>query len=161
MGWFRRPRHDPEEFERLKQQLSYMREQFDKAEGSRTELHQRVESIGAAAVRGDDVASLSARVDELRTKIDVWTKSQHARGEQLTALDRRVTAVSTELANQLSELSGDIEKLADSPSGATDPVAVRELAVGQERLANEQARYQIAFREDLARLAEELRRAAR
>jgi hypothetical protein len=35
---------------------------------------------------------------------------------------------------------------------------IDELRDGQVRLANEQARYQIAFREDLARLAEQLRR---
>ena len=38
---------------------------------------------------------------------------------------------------------------------------MQELTAGQHRLANEQARYQIAFREDLAQLAEDLRRATR
>ena len=54
-----------------------------------------------------------------------------------------MTAVSTELANQLTELGHDIDGTHE----------------GQVKLANEQARYQIAFREDLARLAEETQRA--
>ena len=76
---------------------------------------------------------------------------------QVAALDARVTSVSTELANQLTELSGDLEALAkDHPP--TDDV-VMEIRDAQVRLANEQARYQIAFREGLTELAERLRRA--
>jgi uncharacterized coiled-coil protein SlyX len=61
---------------------------------------------------------------------------------RLDALEQRVTSVSTELANQVTELGNDIEPIHQSA----------------ERLANEQARYQIAFRQDLAELAERLRR---
>ena len=70
-----------------------------------------------------------------------------------------MTAVSTELANQLTELGHDIDALGARAAGdgPTRP-CVGELRDGQVRLANEQARYQIAFREDLARLADELKR---
>ena len=44
------------------------------------------------------------------------------------------------------------------PPTASTTRRVGELRDGQVRLANEQARYQIAFREDLARLAEQLKR---
>ncbi len=54
----------------------------------------------------------------------------------------RVTSVSTELANQLTEIGDDIEPMHESA----------------ERLAAEQARYQIQFRQDLAELAERIRR---
>ncbi len=78
---------------------------------------------------------------------------------KLAELDARVTAVSTELANQLTELGHDIDSLGARPPGdGSEPAAVGELRDGQVRLANEQARYQIAFREDLARLADELKR---
>jgi hypothetical protein len=88
----------------------------------------------------------SARLADLATKV--------------ANLDARVTSVSTELANQLSELSTDIDSLDRRPNGNGVTVeVVGELRDGQVRLANEQARYQIAFREDLARLAEQLRRA--
>lgn len=107
--------------------------------------------------------------------------------ERITAVDRRVTAVSTELANQLSELGSDIEELtrvrasadettdvADASGGGSGTTTdtgttvdtgmleelFDELHEAQQRLASEQARYQIAFREDLARLAEDLRRRA-
>ena len=67
--------------------------------------------------------------------------------------------MSTELANQLSELGNDIEALNNRPPGAPlDEGTLDELRDTQTRLASEQARYQIAFREDLARLAEQLRR---
>jgi hypothetical protein len=85
------------------------------------------------------------RLDELASK--------------LAELDARVTSVSTELANQIAELGNDLDALDNrSPDAAPDEVVVDELRDGQVRLANEQARYQIAFREDLARLAEQLRR---
>jgi hypothetical protein len=85
------------------------------------------------------------RLDELATKL----------GE----LDARVSSVSTELANQIAELGHDIDALGQrDPTNPFDGTVVDELRDGQVRLANEQARYQIAFHDDLARLAEQLRR---
>jgi hypothetical protein len=55
-------------------------------------------------------------------------------------------------------LSGDIDALAARPDPAEAIAAVDGLRSGQERLAGEQARYQIAFREDLAALADQLAR---
>jgi hypothetical protein len=87
----------------------------------------------------------SPRLDDLATKV--------------ATLDARVTSVSTELANQITELGSDIDSLDRRPNGNGGTAElVGELRDGQVRLANEQARYQIAFREDLARLAEQLRR---
>ena len=88
------------------------------------------------------------RLDELASK--------------LTELDARVTSVSTELANQIAELGNDLDALDNRPpdAAAPDGAVIHELRDGQVRLANEQARYQIAFREDLARLAEQLRRSS-
>jgi hypothetical protein len=91
---------------------------------------------------------------------------------QLSALEQRVTAVSIELANQINEIGSDIDALASLPSTdgpTTEPRSLSEvsdevldaLRTAQVRLASEQARYEIAFREDLAALAEQVRRAAR
>ena len=77
---------------------------------------------------------------------------------QLDALDARITSVSTELANQLSELGHDIDALQRRAGDGVADEALEEVRDAQVRLANEQARYQIAFREDLARLAEQLKR---
>jgi hypothetical protein len=102
----------------------------------------------------------------------------------MAAMDQRVTSVSTELANQLTELSRDIDDLnrqqaaarsaaddtPDSPGAAVDTAelearlaerldaAMDDVLDATERLAAEQARYEIQFRADLAELADRLRR---
>ncbi|MEM1333120.1 MAG: hypothetical protein AAGG08_06640 [Actinomycetota bacterium] len=88
--------------------------------------------------------------------------------ERIGLVDARLDQVTTELVNQLSELSDDLESRAapsdlsppPAPDAATliDAEAIEELLDAQERLAAEQARYQIAFRQDLAELADRLRR---
>ncbi len=140
MGWFRRGNPiDPEELERVKEEVRSLREALAAADERRQQQEEEVRAAAAAEPDPDP------RLDELAAK--------------LNELDRRVTAVSTELANQMSELNNDIEALAKRPPGSGPGEEVLdELRDGQVRLANEQARYQIAFREDLARLAEQLRR---
>ena len=82
--------------------------------------------------------------------------------EHMALLDQRLTNVSIELANQLSELGRDIDGLGQRVPEVADGVVSDEvvdaLRGGQVKLANEQARYEIAFREDLAALAEQLRK---
>lgn len=98
-------------------------------------------------------------------------------------LDERVTNVTTELANQLTELSTDLDYVAQGlPPGTTvspaDPemiearlrkqfdeeidaklgIELDDVRDNAERLALEQARYEIRFRQDLADLADRLRR---
>jgi len=88
--------------------------------------------------------------------------------EQLALLDRRITSVSTELAAQVDELGNEIAALestatagtpgadgvAGAPAAPVDPEVIDALRAAQEKLAAEQARYQIAFREDLAELSD-------
>ncbi len=112
----------------------------------------------------EDVAELRHRLDEL--------------ARQTSSIDARVISVSMELANQLTELSSDIDELnrrSTDPSGAESTtaidvgaleariaerldVAMDDVLDSTERLAVEQARYEIQFRADLAELAERLRR---
>jgi hypothetical protein len=101
-------------------------------------------------------------LDERLTATDATTADTAAR---LCALDERLTNVSTELANQIGELGGDIDAIANLPASTNghhgDDGAVAQieaLSTGQAKLASEQARYEIAFREDLAALAEQIRR---
>jgi predicted RNase H-like nuclease (RuvC/YqgF family) len=106
-----------------------------------------------------EIERLKAEISSLREALEHHDASARLLHDKLTTLDDRVTAVSTELANQLTELGKDIDALGARPPG--EPVDAETLAAvreGQVRLANEQARYQIAFREDLARLAHELKR---
>jgi DNA repair exonuclease SbcCD ATPase subunit len=103
-------------------------------------------------------------IDELRSRVE----QLH---ERIAVIDLRVTSIATELANQINELSGEVETLGSrepatvsevplDDGDATEVVeAVTELRDAQVRLATEQARYQIAFRQELADLAERLRRA--
>ncbi|MGB3735899.1 MAG: hypothetical protein WA964_13145 [Ilumatobacter sp.] len=82
--------------------------------------------------------------------------------EKVAALDARVHQVSLELTNQLTELSTDLDRAgehADS-SELIDRINAQldGITGGQERLANEQARYAIQFRSDLADLADRQRR---
>ena len=114
---------------------------------------------------------LDEHVAELRNRLDDLA-------QQTSSIDARVTSVSMELANQLTELSSDIDELnqrgtnptsADTPSAIDAAgleariaerldIAIDDVLDSTERLAAEQARYQIQFRADLAELAERLRR---
>lgn len=98
----------------------------------------------AAADAAAQAAALAARVEAVAAQLD--------------ALDARLTAVSGELAAQLGELGSELDTLHRGDGAAVDEETIESLRDGQLRLANEQVRYQIAFREDLARLADQLRR---
>ena len=157
MGWFRR-QMDAEELERVRCEVAELRQAIDAA-GQR-----RLEATDGTPVVGDQPDG--TRLDELAAKL-AWLEDRPVAGDRrldelaakLGELDARVTSVSTELANQVSELGHDIDSLAGDRNGASPAEAVLvELRDGQVRLASEQARYQIAFREDLARLAEQLPR---
>lgn len=123
---------------------------------------------------GPDADTAGSEIATLRERLD-------AMNEQMAAMDGRVTSVSTELANQLTELSRDIDELnrraADAESDDDDEQAgdadtaelearlaerldavIDDVMGTTERLAAEQARYEIQFRADLAELAERLRR---
>ena len=113
---------------------------------------------------------LDERIAELRDQLDHLAR-------QTSSIDDRVTSVSMELANQLTELSSDIDELDRRSSqpgsgGAADgdtaeleariaerlDAAMEDMLDSTERLAAEQARYEIKFRADLAELAERIRR---
>ncbi len=121
------------------------------------------------AVTEADLGMLRARMQRLNDRID--------------EIDARITSIATELANQINELAGEVGTLAVSATqpawaegdpgdddaaaqaaaaaalaGAAEAIAI-EIRDAQVKLANEQARYQIAFRQDLAELAERLKKA--
>jgi uncharacterized coiled-coil DUF342 family protein len=118
----------------------------------------------------DAPGDVDERIAELRDQLDNLAR-------QTSSIDERVTSVSMELANQLTELSTDIDELqrrsSEPVSGGTADSDTTELEAriaerldaamddmldSTERLAAEQARYEIQFRADLAELAERLRR---
>jgi hypothetical protein len=102
----------------------------------------------------DEIARLAERI--ATSEGDSRQAREHA-----AALEERLGNISTELANQLGELSLELDQLAtQEPVQATvapDDQLVATLKASQVKLANEQARYEITFREDLAQLAEQVR----
>ncbi len=193
MGLFsRKPRIDPPELLALREELLELVHRLDAGERSRAELAAQLQQLDdattALVARSnmiDDVTLRLAEVDVLRARVEsldgiegplaeltervtATTDEAHQAKDQMAALDERISNVSTELANQLGELSIDIDALAKSQAHAAEKVVgeqpvsaevIEQLHTAQVRLANEQARYEIAFRQDLAALADQLKRA--
>ena len=61
-------------------------------------------------------------------------------------------------ANSAATSTASPREPADVASGTVSDEVLAALRTGQIKLANEQARYEIAFREDLAAIAEHMRR---
>ncbi len=126
------------------------------------DLRDRVNAIADRLGAGDNLATQIAQLAERVAANDATTRQAT---EQVGAIEQRLQAVSTELANQVSELGHDIDGLAAHQGDAAQGVVSDELLDGlraaQVKLAAEQARYEIAFRQDLAALAEQVRRGPR
>ncbi len=119
------------------------------------ELRERLDGRSDHGHRLDDI---TARFDGLSEQ----AANQEHLVERLATLDAAVAAGTRRLEEQIVELGRDVDALAGLPSMAVRecPSAgvVDELRAGQARLAGEQVRFQIAVREDVAALAEQLRR---
>lgn len=163
MGLFKK-RADADDLERLRAEMAAMSARLDAATNADQQLGAEVRKIthrldtpmtappsvpppvgadtSAHAPERVDLGPIEHRLDQLAERVD--------------QVDARITSISGELANQITELSGDLDALgADAPPAEQ---VVDELRDAQTRLAGEQARYQIAFRQDLADLAERLKR---
>ena len=111
----------------------------------------------------DAVEALQAEVSSLRDL--VAEQSAHAAAEReaaraiaerIAGLEARVSGMGSELSRQLHELGSEIEELSKRADEAGVTEVVEALKNAQTRLATEQARYQITFRQDLAALANQL-----
>ena len=134
--------------------------------GATDEIRMRVERIAeqAANATTTDTSALADQLAQLAERVAMNVNETKQAREQAAALDARIASVSTELANQLNELGHEIDALAarEVTGDGGGQVEMSDevldaLRTGQTRLASEQARYEIAFREDLAELAEQLR----
>ena len=115
-----------------------------------------------------DLDRIVSLVDRLEDRVERLETERNDTAERLSeildrtaAVDARLTSVSTELARQIDELGRDLDRDAEiDPAKITEIVeeALGTIRDGQIRLANEQARYQIEFRKDIAILIEQLRR---
>lgn len=128
--------------------------------GQLSALRDRVAQMGEQP-SGDMDEEVRGQLQEVAERLRANDSEARAVRDHMALLDQRLTNVSTELANQLSELGRDIDglgqRLPEVAEGSVSEEVVDALRGGQVKLANEQARYEIAFRQDLASLAELLR----
>ena len=107
-------------------------------------MHDQIEALRSdLAVRTHDIEAIRSQIRTIE--------------DRLSNADARVTQMTTEITNQLHEINSEIEHLA-SNTDAASAQAVADLRTNQVRIASEQARYAITLRQDLAELAELLRR---
>lgn len=124
-----------------------------------TETARSLAQSAPAPTATDQLAALSAEVDKLASLVRASIDESREARELVASLDTRITQLGTEIAHQIDELSGDVDALsAREPGDGPSAEVVSDLKSGQVRLAQEQARYQIAFRDDLAALADEVRK---
>ncbi|MFM7262122.1 MAG: hypothetical protein ACKO1X_00010 [Acidimicrobiales bacterium] len=109
-------------------------------------------------VANERLAALEALVARLGTALDDEKKANRDSAERLTVIEARLVSLGSELANQIHEMGNEIEKLASREHDGSLAEIAETLRVTQVRLAQEQARYEIAFRQDLAALADQLQR---
>jgi hypothetical protein len=163
MGLFKK-RSDPAEMEAIKADIAAMAARLDQADADKAELGTRVHQLSSrfnTPISSPPAEPPPPPIDPAppisEAELDMLRARVQRLFDRMDQIDARITSISTELANQLTELSGDVEALSADRGAAPDDV-VAEIREAQVRLAGEQARYQIAFREDLAELAERLRR---
>jgi chromosome segregation ATPase len=156
MGLFKK-RADPAELEAIKADIAAMAQRLDRSEADKTELGSRVHKLTTRLETPlAPPPAEPARKPVTESDLDILRARLQRLSDRLDGIDARITSISTELANQITELSGDVESIAKEHPPTDD--VVTEIRDAQVRLANEQARYQISFREDLAEIAERLRR---
>lgn len=105
-----------------------------------------------------EMSVLRSELTKRTNDLALVTGAANALDQKIAALDSRVTRMTSELSNQLHELGNDIASLADRDDESAVENTITELRANQTRIANEQARYEIAFRQDLAEIAEMIRR---
>ncbi|MBM3805588.1 MAG: hypothetical protein FJW19_02930 [Actinobacteria bacterium] len=112
-----------------------------------------------------DLEILKAELVELRNELtkrtnalSLVTAATNGLDQKIAIIDNRLAAMTTELSHQLHELGREIETISKTTQGSASREALEQLKVNQTRIANEQARYEIAFRQDLAEIVEQLRK---
>ncbi|MCE2736004.1 MAG: hypothetical protein ACK45J_08655 [Acidimicrobiaceae bacterium] len=109
----------------------------------------------------DELDTLRQQIAEEKSRADEDRNISLAIAERIAALEVRVSGMGSELSRQLHELGTEIEELSKRADDAAVMEIVDALKTAQIRLATEQARYEITFRQDLAALADQLFKRAR
>ncbi len=113
-----------------------------------------------------DLETLKTELVELREELtkrtnalSLVTAMTNGLDQKISIISQRITTMTTELSHQIHELGSEIETLTKSSQDNASREALEQLRINQIRIANEQARYEIAFRQDLAELVEQIHRA--
>ncbi len=105
-----------------------------------------------------ELVALREELTKRTNALSLVTAMTNSLEQKISVIDQRVTKMTTELSHQIHELGSEIESLTKSSQDNASREALEQLRVNQIRIANEQARYEIAFRQDLAELVEQIRR---
>lgn len=103
-----------------------------------------------------EVNELRNLVNEQTARIDAEALRNESVLNRVNEIESRVTGMGAELSRQLHELGNDIDELSKRADNDETAEVVGALKSAQIRLATEQARYEITFRQDLADLADRL-----
>ena len=114
-----------------------------------------------ARVSSERLAILEDLVAKYGAALDAEKAENRATSERLTLIEQRLVNMGNELAHQLHEMGNEIENLARTNGDEVTAEMVAALKESQTRLATEQARYEIAFRQDLAALADQMMKRSR
>ena len=166
-----------EQLGQLTERLMLLEDNARQSELLHHQFAQLSERIAAHTEMSDQLVALNDRIGELESqpaqapatpagtdpelleRLAITEAEAHQARLLAGQIEQRLGHMGTELTNQLGELSREIDGLATrQPSGpALSDATVESLRAGQVKLAAEQARHEISFREDLAAIAEQLR----
>ena len=103
-----------------------------------------------------EIASLRAEMSEQMAALVAEREVARSTVDRLAGIEARVSGMGSALSRQLHELGTEIEELSKRAEDTGVAEMMDALKTTQVRLANEQARYEITFRQDLAALANKL-----
>ena len=111
-----------------------------------------------ARVSAERLAMLEELVAKYGAALEAEKAANSATADRLNLIEQRLVSMGNELSHQLHEMGNEIEKLSQNAGDGAPSEILDALRMTQTKLAQEQARYEIAFRQDLAALADQLRR---
>ena len=103
-----------------------------------------------------EIASLRAEMSDQMAALVAEREVARSTVDRLAGIEARVSGMGSELSRQLHELGTEIEELSKRAEDSGVAEMMDALKTTQVRLANEQARYEITFRQDPAALANKL-----
>lgn len=111
-----------------------------------------------ARVSSERLAMLEELVARYGAALEAEKAANSATADRLNLIEQRLVSMGNELSHQLHEMGNEIDRLGQNTGDGASAEILDALRSTQTKLAQEQARYEIAFRQDLAALADQLRR---